>query len=99
MLPLFAPLIVIVSPGPSEQGPLTQKFLVELVRSGQQKKMVPSNGTLITFTVGKLKFTVKDAAGRDPVVGFHHSDIRDDYYAVLYQGAIVVVPGDGTKSN
>lgn len=98
MLPLLAPLILIASPGPSEQGILTQKALVELVNSGQKKETVPNNGTLITFTIGNLKFTIKDAAGQDPVVGFHHSDIRDDYYAVLYQGAIVVVPGNGTKS-
>ena len=41
----------------------------------------------------RIHFVIKDAGRSDEVIGFRHSDINDDYYAVMYFGCIVVVPG------
>lgn len=64
------------------------------VVAGANCKQDVSNGLICEYKVGqKLRFSVKDAGGNDQVIAFRHSDWDDDFYAVMYFGCIVVVPG------
>lgn len=61
---------------------------------GADCKQTLNNGLICEYKAGqKLRFSIKDAGGSDEVIGFHHSDINDDYYAVMYFGCVVIVPG------
>lgn len=73
--------------------------LFELVVAGAECKQSLNNGLMCDYRVGKkLRFAIKDAGGSDELIGFRHSDINDDFYAVMYFGCIVVVPGLATKN-
>jgi len=73
--------------------------LFELVVAGANCKQTINNGLICDYNVGeKLKFSIKDAGGRDEIIGFHHSDINDEYYAIYYFGCVVVVPGYAKKN-
>lgn len=68
------------------------------VVAGAECKQDVSNGLLCSYKVGKrLHIGIKDAGGSDPVIAFRHSDWDDDFYAVMYFGCIVVVPGTASK--
>lgn len=68
------------------------------VVAGADCKQTVNNGLICEYKVGKkLRFSIKDAGGSDPVISFRHSDWDDDFYAVMYFGCIVVVPGTGSK--
>lgn len=68
------------------------------VVAGADCKQTASNGLICEYRVGqKLRFSIKDAGGSDPVISFRHSDWGDDFYAVMYFGCIVVVPGTASK--
>lgn len=68
------------------------------VVAGAECKQDVSNGLLCSYKVGKrLHIGIKDAGGSDPVISFRHSDWDDDFYAVMYFGCIVVVPGTASK--
>jgi hypothetical protein len=68
------------------------------VVAGAECKQDVSNGLLCSYKVGKrLHIGIKDAGGNDPVISFRHSDWDDDFYAVMYFGCIVVVPGTASK--
>ena len=81
----------------SAQSP--QEELVASVIAGADCKQTLNNGLVCEYKVvgKKLHFSIKDAGGSDEVIGFRHSDINDDYYAVMYFGCIVVVPGLANK--
>ena len=73
-------------------------LLFSKVLAGASCQQIMNNGIRCEYKVGqKLKFSIKDAGGSDPVIAFHHSDSEDDFYAVMYFGCIVVVPGDASK--
>ena len=42
---------------------------------------------------------IKDVGGSDTVIGFHNSNIKNELYAVLYFGCVVVVPGKAHPDN
>lgn len=68
------------------------------VVAGAECKQSVNNGLICEYKVGqKLRFSIKDAGGNDPVIAFRHSDWDDDFYAVMYFGCIVVVPGTASK--
>jgi hypothetical protein len=68
------------------------------VVAGAECKQTVNNGLICEYRVGqKLRFSIKDAGGSDPVISFRHSDWDDDFYAVMYFGCIVVVPGSASK--
>ena len=46
-----------------------------------------------------LEIGIKDVGGTDAVVEFHHSDINNELYAVLYFGCAAVVPGMAQPRN
>ena len=72
---------------------LQDKLFAKVVAAAECKQTV-SNGLICEYKVGdQLRFSIKDAGGTDTVVGFHHSDINEELYAVLYAGCVVVVPG------
>jgi hypothetical protein len=70
------------------------------VVSGADCKQTVNNGLICDYKVGnKLSFSIKDAGGTDTVVGFHYSNINDEFYAVYYFDCIVVVPGHAHPRN
>lgn len=44
------------------------------------------------YQVGKLKFSIKDEGRGVYNIAFHHSDISEDLYAVMYDGARLSCP-------
>lgn len=92
-------LIALSSPNLASAQPLLDKMF-ELVVAGAECKQDVNNGLICNYRVGQnLKFSVKDAGGSDQVITFRHSDINDDYAAVMYFGCIVVIPGFATKNH
>ena len=74
--------------------------MFELVVAGAECKQDLNNWLNCNYKVGQnLKFSIKDAGGSDQVISFNHSDINDDYAAVMYFGCIVVIPGHATKNH
>ena len=66
--------------------------------AGANCKQSVNNGLLCEYKVGNtLKFGIKDAGGSDQVIAFRHSDWDEEFYAVMYFGCIVVVPGTASK--
>ena len=85
-------LTLCVSGHASAQTPHEELFTNAV--AGADCKQTLNNGLICEYKVGqKLSFSIKDAGGSDEVIGFRHSDINDDFYAVMYFGCIVVVPG------
>ena len=77
-----------------------QDQLFARVISGADCKQTVNNGLICDYKLGnKLSFSIKDAGGTDTVVGFHYSNIDDDFYAVYYFDCIVVVPGHAHSRN
>lgn len=77
-----------------------QDQLFARVVSGADCKQTVNNGLICDYKVGnKLSFSIKDAGGTDTVVGFHYSNINDEFYAVYYFDCIVVVPGHAHPRN
>lgn len=71
-----------------------QDQLFARVVAGADCKRTVNNGLVCDYKVGsKLSFSIKDAGGPDTVVGFHYSNINEEFYAVYYFDCIVVVPG------
>lgn len=89
---LVASLVAAFAPGAFASTQL-QEELYEKVLSGTMCKQTKSNGLICEYKVGDLSISIKDAGGTDTVVGFNHSDVSDEHYAVWYFGCIVVVPG------
>ena len=72
--------------------------LFRSVLAGADCKQTLNNGLICEYKVGqRLRFSIKDAGGGDQVIAFRHSNWDDDYYAVMYFGCIVVVPGTAIK--
>lgn len=89
-------LLAVVSSGAVAQSPKDDLFVK--VVAGADCKQTVNNGLICEYKVGqKLRFSIKDAGGGDPVIAFRHSDWDDDFYAVMYFGCIVVVPGTTSK--
>ena len=78
-----------------------QHQLLNRVLAGMKCEETLNNGRICDYTVGKLVFSIKDIGGADTVIGFRHSDIEDELYAVMYRGCVAVVPGNahGPKYN
>ena len=77
-----------------------QDQLFARVVAGSDCKQTVNNGLICEYKVGnKLSFSIKDADGTDTVVGFHYSNINDEFYAVYYFDCIVVVPGHAHSRN
>jgi len=78
---------------------LPQEELFRKVVAGADCKQTLNNGLICEYKVGqKLRFSIKDVGGSDEVITFRHSDWDDDYYAVMYFGCIVVVPGAANQN-
>jgi hypothetical protein len=77
-----------------------QDQLFAKVLAGADCKQTNNNGLVCEYRVGdQLSFSIKDAGGTDTVVGFHQSNINNEFYAVLYFGCVVVVPGHAHTRN
>ena len=77
-----------------------QEQLFAKVVAGADCKQTINNGLMCEYKIGdQLRFSIKDAGGTDTVVGFHLSNINNEFYAVLYFGCIVVVPGHAHPRN
>jgi hypothetical protein len=88
---------------PSAQAALSQTLQEQLlakVIAGADCKQSINNGLLCDYKVGdQLSFSIKDAGGIDTLVGFQHSNINAEFYAVFYFGCVVVVPGHAHPKN
>lgn len=99
-LPAFIALLSsILSVGAAHCDPLQDQLFASVLAGGTCKQTA-NNGLICDY---KLKdgphFSIKDAGGTDTVVGLHHSDISERFYAVIYMNCIVVVPGTAHPNN
>ena len=77
-----------------------QDQLFARVVAGAKCTQTANSSLICEYSIGdKLSFGIKDAGGTDTVVGFHHSNINEEFYAVYYFGCIVVVPGHAHARN
>ena len=77
-----------------------QEVLFQRALKASSCEQVPYNGRYCKYDFGRvLTITIKDVGGTDTVVGFHNSNIKNAFYAVLYFGCIVVVPGEAHPRN
>jgi hypothetical protein len=77
-----------------------QDQLLAKVVGGTTCEKTVNNGLVCNYKIGeRLSFAIKDAGGSDTVIGFNHSDIAEEFYAVLYFGCVVVVPGHAHPRN
>jgi hypothetical protein len=76
-----------------------QLQLLNRVLAGTKCEETVNNGRICDYSVGKLAFSIKDVGGTDTVIGFRHSDIQDELYAVMYFGCVAVVPGKAHPRN
>ena len=77
-----------------------QDKLFQRALQGTKCEQVPNNGRYCTYQFGNtLEVGIKDVGGADTVIGFHNSNIKNELYAVIYYGCIVVVPGKAHPKN
>lgn len=77
-----------------------QESLFQRVAAGTKCEQVPNNGRYCKYELsGVVSFSIKDVGGTDTVVGFHNSNIKNEFYAVMYFGCVVIVPGDAHLKN
>ena len=77
-----------------------QESLLQRAALGTTCKEIPNNGRYCTYKFGDSpEIGIKDVGGTDTVIGFHHSDIRKELYAVMYFGCVAVVPGQAHPRN
>lgn len=98
-----ARLILFVAALPIAQSASAQSLqdrLFAKVQAGASCNQTSSNGLVCEYKVGdRLSFSIKDAGGTDTVVGFNQSSVNEEFYAVLYFGCVVVVPGHAHPRN
>lgn len=94
-----AALILGSSASPAHTSDAQQLELLNRVLAGTKCEESLNNGRICDYSVGKLGFSIKDVGGTDTVIGFRHSDIEDEFYAVMYFGCIAVVPGKAHPRN
>ena len=77
-----------------------QDQLYAKVIAGTKCEQTANNGLHCEYKIGdRLSFSIKDVGGSDTVVGFNQSNINEMFYAVLYFGCVVVVPGHAHVRN
>ena len=77
-----------------------QDKLFQLAVQGTKCEQVPNNGRYCSYQFGNtFEVGIKDVGGTDTVIGFHNSNIKNEFYAVIYFGCIVIVPGKAHKKN
>lgn len=85
---------------PSARGQSMQDALFQRALKATSCEQVPNNGRYCKYEFGDvLAVGINDVGGTDTVVGFHNSSIKNELYAVLYFGCIVVVPGNAHPRN
>ena len=85
---------------PAAYGQSKQDVLFQRALKGTTCELVLNNSRYCKYEFGKvLTIGIKDVGGTDTVVGFHNSSIKNELYAVLYFGCIVVVPGEAHPRN
>ena len=77
-----------------------QDVLFQRALKATSCEQVPNNGRYCKYDFGPvLTISIKDVGGTDTVVGFNNSNIKSEFYAVLYFGCVVVVPGGAHPRN
>ena len=93
-------LATVAAAGPAKSGDPGELF--DLVVMGASCRQVGSTGTAFwcDYSIGdKLKLIVRQESTGVSNIGFKHSDMQDDLYAVMYDGCVAVVPGAGHPRN
>ncbi len=73
--------------------------LYERVKSAVSCEQSEANGRYCEYKLdGVLEIGIKNVGGANTVVGFRHSNVDAELYAVLYGGCIAIVPGKSNKT-
>ena len=76
-----------------------EKSLYERVKGGMSCEDSQEHGRYCEYKVaGSIDIGIKDVGGENTVIGFRHSDVEAELYAVFYGGCVAVVPGKGNTS-
>ena len=63
----------------------SQEKLFQRALQGTKCEQIPNNGRYCTYQFGSiLEIGIKDVGGSDTVIGFHNSNIKNEFYATLY---------------
>jgi hypothetical protein len=85
---------------PTAYGQSIQDALYQRALKATICEQLPNNGRYCKYEFGQtLSFGIKDVGGNDTVIGFHNSNIKNEFYAGLYFGCIAVVPGEAHPPN
>lgn len=77
-----------------------QEKLFQRATAATKCEQEPNNGRYCKYEFPKiLEIGIKDVGGSDTVIGFHLSSIKNEFYAVLYFGCVVIVPGSTHPRN
>ena len=89
---IFFLFLVILSDQPLADYLSQQELLFIKVDEGTSCTNTINNGLICDYKIGEsLEFSIKDVGGSDTVIGFHLSNIDNEFYAVMYFGCVVVV--------
>lgn len=73
--------------------------LYERVKSGVSCEQTADSGRYCEYKIDAVfEIGIKDVGGEHTVVGFRHSNVEAELYAVLYGGCIAIEPAKGNKS-
>ena len=73
----------------------TQDFLFHRALKATKCEQIPNNGRYCKYAFDNVvQVGIKDVGGSDTVIGFHNSSIKNELYAVMYFGCVVIVPGE-----
>lgn len=82
------------------QGQSAQESLFQRALKATNCEQVANNGRYCKYDFGRtLSIGIKDVGGKDTVVGFHNSNLKNELYAVMYFGCVVIVPGESHPQN
>jgi hypothetical protein len=73
--------------------------LYERVKGAASCEQSEGNGRYCEYKLdGVFEIGIKDVGGEHTVVGFRHSNVDAELYAVLYGGCVAIVPGKSNKT-
>jgi hypothetical protein len=77
-----------------------QESLFQRIAAGTKCEQVPSNGLYCKYELSSVvSVSIKDVGGAETVIGFLNSNIKNEFYAVMYFGCVVIVPGNAYMKN
>jgi hypothetical protein len=90
--PVFGSLLMLAAQ--AALGQSAQDQLFARILDGASCKQTAASGLICTYRIGDaLSISITDVGGTDTQVSFLRSNANDEFFAALYSGCVMVVPG------